>query len=153
MTRLFRLSVATLVTAGIATSLLAMGHADAIKARQDHMKGYGAALGVLGKMAQGEMAYDAAAASEAANKLAELTTADQSNYWVEGSDINSGVETRALPAIWENFSDFEAKGQDLGTAAAAMAAVAGDGLEAVQGQIRGVGAACGACHRAYRQPE
>ncbi len=153
MTKSFRLTIASLAAAGIASSLLAMGHADAINARQEHMKGYGAALGVLGKMAQGEVAYDAAAASEAASKLADLAAADQSGFWVEGSDINSGIENRALPAIWDNLADFDAKGQDLATAAAAMAAVAGDGLEAVQGQMRGVGGACAGCHRPYRQPQ
>ena len=153
MNRSLTLTLPVLAALGLGTALMAEGHADPIEARQEHMKAMGAQLGVLGKMAQGETDYDADAASAAATELSALAVAltEAEGWWPEGSDTESGADTKALPAIWENMDDFESKMDDLVTASAAMEEVAGDGLEAVQGQMRGIGGACGACHSDYRQ--
>ena len=145
-----RLSLAALMCTALATAAIAAAHTDAIKARQQHMKDMGAQMKVLGEMAQDKVPYDAAAASAAAATLAEITAMDQSGYWVEGSDINSGAETKALPAIWENMADFEAKTAALNTAAMNLAGVAGNGLDALKAGFGPVGAACGDCHQTYR---
>lgn len=144
-----------LVLALVGTATFAGGHgADldpAVNARHSHMQLYAFNLGVLGGMAQGEVDYDAAAASTAASNLAMVAGLDQSAYWTEGTEAGTAEGSRALPAIWENMADYDTKNADMLAAAEAMAAVAGDGLEAVQANIRDLGGACSACHREYRQ--
>jgi cytochrome c556 len=63
------------------------------------------------------------------------------------------VEGRALPAIWENFDDFNAKHEALVAAATTMTEEAGKGLDQLKAAIGPIGAACGACHELYRKPE
>jgi cytochrome c556 len=63
----------------------------------------------------------------------------------------TGGETHALPAIWQNKPDFEAKAGDLAAAADKLSTVAATGDKAAfEAQWKATGAACGACHREYR---
>jgi len=61
----------------------------------------------------------------------------------------AGAETRALPKIWENKADFEAK-------AAALAKAASEGksgtLDELKASFPNVQKACGDCHDTYRRP-
>ena len=124
----------------------------AIKARQGMFQNYSFNIGILGAMAKEKIPYDAEVASEAAANLEAVANLGQSQMWPAGSDnaTDGNARTRALPAIWENFPDVAEKGQALSQSAAAMAAVAGDGLGALQGAMGDVGAACKACHDEYR---
>ena len=126
--------------------------AGAIKARQSHMSLYGHNLGLLGAMAKAEIDYDSAAASGAAANILALASMSQARYWPQGSDNAGNEGTRALPALWQNMADAGAKGAALVEAAAAMNAAAGVDLASLQGAMSGLGGACGACHKAYRQP-
>ncbi len=149
-----------ILTAAVATAALAvLGTAQAqetthpaVKARTAIMDLYANNLGQLGAMAKGEVAYDAAAASAAANNLALLVQLDQSALWPQGTDSGSIENTRALPALWQNFPDVMAKGKALSDAAMAMQAAAGTDLGSLQANIGALGGACGACHKAYRAP-
>ena len=124
----------------------------AIKARQAHMTLYQANAGVLFGMAQGRVEYDAQAAQAAADNLVALSGLDQGLYWLPGTAVGEAmVETRALPALWENSEEAMATGMALHEAAMAMAAVASDGLEAVQGALGPIGGACSSCHEKFRQ--
>lgn len=137
-----------------ATPAFADGHIDqAIKARQGLMQFYAMNLGVLGAMAKGERDYDAAAATAAAANIAAIAGTDQSMLWPQGSDEMSADNTRALPDIWENLADVSAKSDDMVAAAAAMETAAGTDLASLQGAMKGLGGACGACHKPYRAPE
>jgi len=142
---------ATLAAASVAAA--SAEPAPAVKARQAQMQLYGFNLGTLGAMAQENMPYDAAVASVAAKNLAALTQLDGSLLWPAGSDIDSIEGTRALPEIWTNFSDVVAKAQAVQGAAEAMADAAGTDLASLQAAMGPLGAACGACHKAYRAPE
>lgn len=124
------------------------------KAREDLMKVMGQNLGILGKMAKGEMDFDSAAAATAADALHEAAlkvTADE--MWEEGIDSMSVDDSRALPAIWENYADFQEKQASLISAIEGAQAATGEGLQAVQASMGDLGAACGGCHKAYRKPE
>ncbi len=125
----------------------------AVKARHAHMQLYAFNLGALGAMAKGEMDYDAATATAAANNLATLAKLDQSRYWAPGTSADEVEGSRALPAIWEKSEDVGQKAADLVAATEAMAAAAGDGVEAIQANMRDLGGACSACHKAYRQSD
>ncbi len=124
----------------------------AIKARQAHMQLNQFNAGTLFGMAKGDIDFDAAAAQAAADNLAALSSLNQMAYWAPGTSNTDLEGTRALPAIWEAGSDVMAKVDDFHTAAMAMAENAGT-LDGVKANIGAVGAACTACHKAYRAPE
>ncbi len=126
--------------------------ADAVKARQDHMKGYGKNIGELAKMAKGEMDYDATAAQAAADAIAELAAKDQSGYWLPGSSSDDlpGV-SRALPALWTDGAKLGEIGGKFGPAVAALQASAGAGQGEMAAALGGVGQVCSECHKAFQQ--
>jgi cytochrome c556 len=66
-----------------------------------------------------------------------------------GSD--TGNNTKALPVIWTDMAGFQKDANNMSDAADKLAqlAKAGD-ADGVATQIKAVGDACGACHRAYR---
>ena len=142
---------------GTAGASFAGGHGGnpAVKARQSHMQLYAHNLGVLGGMAKGEVEYNADLASAAAGNLAALTKLNQMSYWTPGTSSNDlGDETRALPAIWEEggFAKAMEIGGALAAAADELAAVAGNGQEAIGPALGPVGRQCGACHEAFQKP-
>ena len=144
-------SIAAIAIAGAAMAASHNGN-PAVKARQSQMTLYAFNVGILGGMAKGEVAYDAEAAQAAADNLAALTTLNHRAYWPPGtSNAELGDETRALPAIWESGSTAAEIGGQLAEAAKNLAAVAGNGQEAIGPALGPVGGACGACHKANRQ--
>jgi cytochrome c556 len=63
----------------------------------------------------------------------------------------TGNNTRALPVIWSDNPGFQKAAATLAEATGKMAelAKAGD-MDGVAGQVKPIGDACNACHRAYR---
>ena len=127
-------------------------HDKAIKARQAMFQTYSFNTGLLGDMAKEKIPYDADIASEAAANLNAAANLGQSQLWPQGPDnaTDGNATTRALPVIWETFPDIVDKAEALKEAAAAMMAVAGDGLGALQGAMGDVGASCKGCHDDFR---
>ncbi|NKX46421.1 c-type cytochrome [Roseicyclus persicicus] len=147
------LSLAALAVLGAGAPVLAQDLPAAVQARQGQFQIMALNVGVLGNMARGNTAYDAATAQIAANNLVAMSTIDQSFHWPEGTDNFALDGTRALPAIWENLPDVVSKWQAFGAAAQGLAAVAGEGLDPMRAALGPVGASCGACHDAYRAAE
>ena len=153
MRNLIKLIVVAALSTTIAGTAIAQDAKQAVGARQAHMKLRAFYLGQLGAMAKGEVDYDAEKAAAAAGSLQTLGQVDQSAMWPQGSDNVSMPEgTRALPAIWETFPAISEIGQAYGEAVATLASTAGDGVEALQAGVGGVGKQCGACHDKFRQP-
>jgi cytochrome c556 len=126
----------------------------AVSARKATMQLYSFYLGQLGAMAKGEVEYDAEAAGKAATSLASLAGIDQSKMWPQGSGNDVlGEKTRALPAIWATYPAVVEKSMALSTTSAALAEVAGGGLEAMRAAVGPVGQSCGGCHEDFRQPK
>jgi cytochrome c556 len=125
----------------------------AVEIRHGHMLNYAANLQRLGAMAQGNAEYDAAVAQTAADNLVYLASIDQSHYWLPGTAQGEHPESAALPAIWENTEDFNAKNVALREAVTNLQSTAGTDLASLQGAMQGVGQACGACHENYRAKE
>ncbi len=146
-------ALAALTAAAIAQGAVADGHLEkAVKARQAQMQLYSFNLGQLGAMAKGDAAYDAKVASAAANNLAALASLDGSALWPQGSDLTAMPDkTAAKPEIWSTYPAIAEKGKALREASAALAAVAGDGLDALKANIGPVGKSCGGCHNDFRQ--
>lgn len=156
MKSLATMAAGVLTASILATSALSGGHADkgamaAVKARQAAMQVYAFNIGILGKMAKGEVDYNADAASAAAGNLALLGQMNNMAMWVPGTDNETlGDTTEALPAIWQEGSKIGEAAMAFSTSTAALAEVAGDGLDALRGGIGAVGKSCGGCHDTYR---
>ncbi len=146
-------TIACLAATGVAASAVAQDLPAPVQARQGQFQIMALNVGMLGGMARGNTAYDAATAQTAANNLVTLSQIDQSFHWPAGTDNMALDGTRALPAIWENLPDVVEKWGAFGAAAEGLAAVAGTGLEPMQAALGPLGASCGACHDLYRAPE
>ncbi len=151
-----RAIITTAAIFGLVGSAFAAGHLTpeqqrGMDARMAHMGLYGFNLGAIGAMVQENIPYDAGVASAASANLAALAAIDQAGYWVEGTDTS--IEgSRAKPEIWSDAEGFAAERVKLADATVALAAVAGDGLDAMKAAFGPVGQSCGSCHEAYRAP-
>lgn len=114
-----------------------------VKARQDLMKSFGGAAKLLGGMASGEVAYDAAAAKAAKQTLVKGATKIKAKFTANVEDAGS----HAKPDIWAGWDAFLAKGKGLGEAAAALDIAS---VETIGAGMKGIGGACKACHTDYR---
>jgi cytochrome c556 len=121
--------------------------------RSTVMKAMGKNIGILGSMAKGETAYDAAAATAAAEALLAAATVPPAEHWVAGTGNPDVAMSRAKPAIFTDTFEVETLSADLVSASEAMLAAAGTGLDGVRANIGAVGGACAACHKAYRLPK
>ena len=144
-----------LLVLGVSLALAASAAKDpnekAIKARQAVMTLQSWYAGPLFQMAKGDMDYDAAMAKTYAEHLNMVANAEGGAMWPPGTD-NGAYEgkTRALAEIWTTYPEVAKKGEALSEAAAALAAVAGDGLDALRSKIGPVGKACKGCHDDFR---
>jgi cytochrome c556 len=123
----------------------------AFEYRHGLMHVIGPKAATLRGMAKGDIPPDDARFRKAASDLAALST-----MLLEGFPEGSGGVTgsRALPDIWNNWDDFQAKARDFETAAAALAdAALTGGFAGGQGSVQAVADACGGCHRTYRADE
>lgn len=116
-----------------------------VKARQELMDTIGMNIGILGKMAGGEAAFDAAAADGAKAALAAAAGEIAAKFEPQASDPKS----TAKEDIWANWDDFVKKGDALKAAAEGLDATT---LEGVQAGMGALGGACKDCHTTYRIP-
>ena len=114
-----------------------------VQKRMDVMKEIKGAMGVLGGMAKGAIAFDATAAGAAQNTLVEQSGMVAATFEANQTDPKS----EALPAIWENWDTFVEMAEDLTFAAEGLDASSLDGVRSGLGNI---GASCGACHKKFR---
>jgi len=114
-----------------------------VKARQELMGVIGMNTKVLGEMAGGKTAFDAAAAGAAKAALVAASADIGAKFELQATDPKS----EAKPEIWTNWADYQAKATALNTAATALDATT---VEGVQAGMAGVGGSCKACHSAYR---
>ena len=131
-------------------------HADeelkqAIKARQGLMKNYLWNAKPLFGMAKGKIPYDAKKAQIHADNLELISKMNNGSLWPKGSDNQAFPEdTRALKKIWDTFPAIGEKGKAFKKATADLAAVAGDGKDALKSKIGALGQSCKGCHDGYR---
>lgn len=116
-----------------------------VKARQELMDTIAMNTGILGKMAGGENAFDAAAAEGAKAAIVAASAEIAAKFEAQASDPKSTSKEE----IWANWDDFVKKGEALSAAAAGMDTTT---LEGVQAGMGGIGGACKDCHTTYRIP-
>ncbi len=134
--------------AGSASIAQAQSVADTIAARQAGFKKTGENAGAIKKAldAGADLKTVAANAQEIADWGKKIPTMVPA-----GSGPESGVKTRALPAIWADKADFDKKAADLSAAATTLvAALNGTDKAAAGAAFQALGGACAACHRTYR---
>jgi cytochrome c556 len=146
-----------LVVAGIAVAALAVGTASvavsspegtaAIKARQEAMEAVKDGMGALAAIAKGEAPFDAAVVEKNAGLIAE-NLKEASGHFPEGS-AEGDVETRALPGIWSDGSDFQEKMDAAHAQAEALQSVTDEA--AFRPALGQLGNSCKDCHQTYRR--
>jgi cytochrome c556 len=106
----------------------------------------------LGPIIRGERPWDQSVAVAQADILAS-NGGKIPALFPAGSGPESGAETNALPAIWTNRADFEAKAKTLADEAGRLLQLARANDEAgFKAQFPKIGASCGGCHTPYRKP-
>lgn len=143
MIRISRLLVAGLIlAAGVAVAQDAATDPNVI-ARQALMKGQGGAAKVLGDMAGGKAAFDAAAAQAAKDSL----MASSMDIGAKFTPTSTDPVTKAKPEIWTDWEGFLARAKALNDAATALDITS---PESIGAGMAGIGGACKDCHTAYR---
>jgi cytochrome c556 len=118
---------------------------DPIAARKALMKANGQAAGVGTKMVKGEEPF----ALDKAKKVF-ATYQDVAKAHALFPETSKSGDTAALPAVWENKADFEAKLTKLANEAKAAEAATRD-LDTFKAQFAEVQKNCGGCHQTYRK--
>lgn len=113
-------------------------------ARSDLMKVVGKNTGILGDMAGGKTAHDAAAAEAAKAALVEAFGQVEATFKEQGA---TDPADEAKPEIWANWDDFLAKANAAATAAGAIDVASAESIGAGMGAL---GGACKDCHTSYR---
>lgn len=114
-----------------------------VKERMDLMQTIRVNTGVMGDMASGKTAFDAAAATQARANLAAAAALIPAKFEAEETD----PVDEARPDIWMMFDDFTSKAEALVTAAEAADTTS---LETLQASMRAIGGSCQSCHESYR---
>lgn len=147
-----RFASLALIAAGLATAGIAMAQSSGpernIGYRQNVFELVGWNFGALGQMARGQRDFDQAEFARRAERVAQLSKMLDEGF-PAGSD--KGAKTEALPAIWTNRADFDAKMADFQREAAALAQVAAGGdTDATRAQFGKTAGTCKACHDNYK---
>jgi len=139
-----RFVLAAAVLALGVTAVVAQG--DTIAQRKALMKENGAQNRIATEMIDGKRPFDLAAAKKVLAAFETSATKLKSLF----PDNSKTGDTAALPAIWENKADFEAKLAKFGADSKAAAAKVTD-LDSFKAAMGDVRKNCGACHNTYRK--
>jgi cytochrome c556 len=124
----------------------------AIDTRQAVFKLIGNQNGPLGGMNRGNTPPDLAMVARNAARIQTLADMIPELFTANTTAVTT-VKTRALPAVWTNKADFDAKAAALSKAAGAVAAAAKSGnVDATKAANAEIGRACQGCHEGYRGP-
>ena len=137
---------AALVVAFGAAPTLAQSASPQVE-RHELMEDIGDAAKVMGDMAKGTIPFDVVEVQEALTIVIDNATVFPTLF-PEGSE--TGNDTRALPAIWENKADFDEKSNDLVVAAEAARGAADNSLASFRTAFGEIGQTCRGCHTDYR---
>jgi cytochrome c556 len=120
---------------------------DPIAARRALMKTNGDENKVATEMLEAKRPFDLAAAKKVFASFAE---AGQKAPALFPDTSKTGGDTAALPAIWENKADFDAKLAKFASESKAAADATKD-LDSFKVQVTEVRKNCGGCHQTYRK--
>jgi cytochrome c556 len=141
------LIVITALTVGVQAAL--PQNLDVIKQRKETMKKNGDAAGEAVKMMKGEKPFDLAAAQTALKTMVD-TAAKMPALFPD--DSKTGGDTKALPAIWTDKADVNARFAKFGTDASTALTNVKD-KASFSAAMTTVFNNCGGCHEKYRVPQ
>jgi cytochrome c556 len=133
-------------------ALLAAGLAsaeDVVQTRQSGFKKMGAAMKVIAEQLKSD-APDLVRIASAAQTVS-AGAHEQPSWFPSGSGPKPGVETDALPHIWEDTAKFSALSSQLGVESSNFAtAVASNDIAAVRTRFKVLADVCSGCHKSFR---
>ncbi|MEW8584174.1 MAG: cytochrome c [Candidatus Thiodiazotropha sp.] len=151
ITKLTKQPVAAMFILSLLMSVSTAGADEVEKAvdyRQGVMNVYSWNMKAMSNMMKGKVPYDQKAFAAHANDLAAASALKLMPGFPEDSESE---ESDALPEIWMEFDDFEAKYKALGEAASNLSRTAADGEKGAIGEaLKKTGKACKACHKKYK---
>jgi len=135
----------------LAVTALALGLStaiaqDPIAARKALMKANGQQAALGGKFMKGEEPFDLAKAQAIFANYQKAST----DFGKLFPDSSKAGDTAALPAVWENKADFDAKLTKFASEAKAAGPKVTD-LDTFKAQMTEVRKNCGGCHQTYRK--
>lgn len=102
----------------------------------------------MGEMVKGKTDWSDAVFTKRAHQLSQLSLMPLDAFYVEGSDKG---KTNALPKVWTNFPDFEARLAQFQKDAAELAAISDKGdKNAIRKAFGKTMKNCKACHSDYK---
>jgi cytochrome c556 len=143
------LMTAVLAAMVTTTASWAATPAESVAARQNNFKQMGRAQKAISDELK-KPAPDIAAIRASSQVLGGL--APNVNRWFpRGSGVESGAKTGALPVIWQQPAQFNARGHQLANAVRGLqrAAASGD-VNQVRAAAPAVGGACKSCHDTFK---
>jgi cytochrome c556 len=126
-----------------------VAQSDPIAQRRALMKTNGEQNRVATDMLEAKRPFDLAAAKKVFASFEEAATKFKDLF---PDTSKTGGDTAALPAIWENKADFEAKLAKFAADSKAAGAATTD-LDTLKAQIAEVRKNCGGCHNTYRKKQ
>ena len=142
-------AVAVVMGVAMAQGALAQAKPEVlVKQRQAAMTLIGKYFGPMAAMAQGKAPFNASVVQRNAGFVDNLSRMP----W-DGFDASTrSLDTRALPAVFDDAAKFKAAANRMENEAAKLVAVSKSGDEgAVKAQIGALGKSCGACHNDFRE--
>ena len=135
-----------LISATVGLSACSQSASPDIKAREDIMKSWGDAMGIMGDMVKSPDTFDAEVFKEQAAYLSE--SAD--SPWVHFQDQEA--KGGAMDTVWSDAEGFSSETNNFQqvTDALNQAAQNATSVEDVQPAFSEVGASCQSCHTEYR---
>ena len=139
---------ATLVAMAAPASAQFAKPEDAIKYRQSALSVMGTHFGRVGAMANGRVPFDAKAATENADIVADMAKLPWAAF---GAGTDKGGNTRAKPEIWTEQAKFKEYSDKLIAESTKLAAAAKTGnLDALKTAFGATAGSCKACHDAFQ---
>jgi len=120
-----------------------------IQTRQSGFKKMGAAMKVITEQLKSD-APDLAKIAAAAEAIG-TGAREQPSWFPAGSGPEAGLETDALPHIWQDAAKFSALSSQLGLESGNFStAVAGKDMAAVRVRFKALADVCSTCHKSFR---
>ena len=105
---------------------------------------------ILGGMAKGTRPYDKDVAARSAKFIDQLVEMPWEGF---APGTERGFPTRAKPEIWQQKAKFDKYAQDAKVETAKLAAVAGNGLDAMRTAMGSANRACNNCHDDFQNKD
>ncbi|MGP5060209.1 c-type cytochrome [Psychrobacter celer] len=136
----------TLMAAALGLSACSTSVDPDVKARQDSMKSWGDAMGIMGDMAEAPDTFDAEIFKEQAAFLAEDAATPWSHF------ENQEAAGNATEAVWSNVDGFRAEAENFQQATAELNAAAqtATSMDDVMPAFGQVGQSCKSCHTDFK---